>query len=264
MVTPMRPSNLRCQRCGYTPMGPTAAHLRPGSPCPQCSAPMGWAERVATTSARDAARPIGREDRDRAKAEAAQRSAKKPGGPLAKLVPIVIWILIVGAMTGNSPGKLLRLAQSKIEAALHGGGGRTPGAGDADSFAPPDGFEQLHGTWMGSPINALAQHWTFRFGPGTRVHVTEADGAEWDGEARVYWERGAGGGLRVLDGGFPLDLALDRRGGGPPAILLGSYRIDGSDSIRLCLGRPDGLERTSEFRSTKRITCWSLTRTGGP
>jgi hypothetical protein len=259
----MIPANVRCVRCGYAPMVSSPVRLRVGSACPQCAAPLGLSEPAVISSARDSERPVGREDRDAARAEAARRP-KKAGSALGKLISIAVWIAIIASMTGKSPTRLLQLLQERIEAFQRGGpvAARSAGPGDPDAFTPPADFQLLQGTWMGSASNAPNRHWTFRFSPPSRAQVTEADGTDWQGEARVYWERGAEGGLNVLPGGYPLDLQVARPGGAPPAILLGTYRLQGADSMQLCLGRPDGLDRTSEFRSTKKVSCWSLVRTG--
>jgi hypothetical protein len=259
----MKSTPLRCTRCGYTPMSPAMAHLRPGHACPQCSAPLALAE-AAGASHQGYARPVGREDRGQPAAPGGRRREKptprEAASGIRKVISLITWVVVVMAITQGSPGRFVTQARQAIERFVRSRGAVTT---DPASFTPPGEFAALHGTWMGAAAgDETGAAWTFRFRPGDRVEVDEPDGTAWRGEARVYWGRGAEGGLKVLQGGQPLDLALDPLpGGGSGPVLLGSWRFRDADNLELCLGRPGGEARTSRFRSTAAITCWGLVRT---
>lgn len=210
MTTPA----LRCPRCGYRPFGPAGGSHRPGSACPQCSAPLAAEERAPSPDHAAFARPLGLEDRGR------PSRARRPGGgraiPPVRILTVVLAVAIVFQLAGG--GRLARQVRRLIAAALRGETSLTlPARGGAsERWGPLGDFHLVAGTWDGAAVDADGL-WTFRFSPPAGVEVTEPDGETWRGEGRVYWERGDEDGLRVLSGGYPSTSpcwALARRRGG--------------------------------------------------
>ena len=256
----MATAAIRCPRCGYRPFGPVGGGYAAGSPCPQCSIPLVAGEEAPAPAHGSFARPIGLEDRG------APTRAGRPGArrtsPFARTLTLVLGFAILFQIMGG--GRLARRVLRVIEAVQRGepvslalpGGSGARGAG-SDRFGPPGDFHLVVGTWDGEAVGA-AGLWTFRFEPPAKVAVTEPDGGTWEGEGRVYWERGDAGGLRVLPGGYPFDVVP--LGGDAASASLGTYQLRDPHTMQLCLGERGALKRTSAFGAQPGFTCWLLVR----
>jgi hypothetical protein len=172
-------------------------------------------------------------------------------------------IVAIAASSGPGFASVMRTGLAVMRGDPEGAIGALA-AGQPPTIGPPFDFAKGLGGWRGREPDG-GKEWVLTVQRPDRIDLRASGEEFYTGRARAMWKLGVEEeGVPVLPGGGLFDLKVEESSDPEAAgkTMLGTWKFDGPDALQLCLGRPGGFQRTSEFPAGPDFLCVELAREG--